>query len=258
MLIRAVITIIVTIGIDAFISWKLTLVLVVTVSPISILLRLLGSYVQEVSTAQQKRKAELNQITEEALTNLRTVKAFSTEAFEHEKFLATNHLVFTEGKRYAWAMGGLVGGIQLCFGGCMGVIVIYASWLYEDGEISIGDITAFLLYMIQLMMNFMITTGALGNFYKLLGASEKIIKMMQYEPEINSKGGSKPAQPKEQGELELKDINFHYPTKPDVQVCKSVSIKVKSNQVVALVGKSGCGKSSIIALIERFYNPQSG
>ena len=62
----------------------------------------------------------------------------------------------------------------------------------------------------------------------------------------------------EEGMIEIKDIAFNYPTKPDVQVLKRINIEVKNCQTVALVGHSGCGKSSIIALIERFYDPTEG
>ena len=63
---------------------------------------------------------------------------------------------------------------------------------------------------------------------------------------------------KEEGTINFKGVDFHYPSKPDVQVLKDCNIEVANNQVVALVGHSGSGKSSIIALIERFYDPDSG
>jgi len=63
---------------------------------------------------------------------------------------------------------------------------------------------------------------------------------------------------KKEGEIDLENVKFIYPTKPDVTVLKNVNIDIKNNQTVALVGHSGCGKSSIIALIERFYDPVGG
>ena len=62
----------------------------------------------------------------------------------------------------------------------------------------------------------------------------------------------------DEGVIELKDVAFNYPTKPDVTVLKRINIEVENCQTVALVGHSGCGKSSIIALIERFYDPKAG
>jgi len=62
----------------------------------------------------------------------------------------------------------------------------------------------------------------------------------------------------DKGVIDIKDIRFNYPTKPDVQVLKRININIQNCQTVALVGHSGCGKSSIIALIERFYDPVEG
>ena len=85
--------------------------------------------------------------------------------------------------------------------------------------------------------------------YAVKGASEKIIKIMDHKPLVNSRGGIQLSNSHNSGEIELKNVSFHYPTKKDVEVCKDISLKVSRNQVVALVGASGSGKSSIISLI---------
>ena len=80
---------------------------------------------------------------------------------------------------------------------------------------------------------------------------------MEYKPDVSCEGGTIPTQPP-QGTVRLGDIDFSYPSKPNVEVLKSLSFEVPQNKVIALVGKSGCGKSSVIALLQRFYNPKSG
>lgn len=137
-------------------------------------------------------------------------------------------------------------------------VIYYGAVLVENGEITVGDISAFLLYMFQLIFNFAILGMVVGNVFKIIGASEKIIKMMQLIPTVNSKGGIILPDNETIGEIELVNVNFHYPTKQDVEVAKGINLKIAKNKVVALVGQSGCGKSSIIALVQRFYDPQSG
>lgn len=85
-----------------------------------------------------------------------------------------------------------------------------------------------------------------------------MVEMMRMEVEVGLAGGEPIPEDQLVGEIELKNVTFCYPTKPDVQVSKNINLKVQKNQVVALVGPSGCGKSSIINLIERYYNPTSG
>jgi ATP-binding cassette, subfamily B, bacterial len=131
----------------------------------------------------------------------------------------------------------------------MGVVMYYAAVLKIDGKISVGDITAFLLYMIQLIANFVIVSLVIGNVSKMVGASEKIISLMQYMPKIHTNGGTTIPEENVVGEVELQNITFSYPSKPDVLVCNDISLKVARNKVIALVGESGCGKSSLISLI---------
>ena len=92
-----------------------------------------------------------------------------------------------------------------------------------------------------------------------MGASDKLVEIMEYVPDINSSGGAKP-QELTKGHLEFRDVKFKYPSKQDVQVLKGISFEVdnEDKRVVALCGTSGCGKSSIISLIQRFYDPEEG
>ena len=81
---------------------------------------------------------------------------------------------------------------------------------------------------------------------------------MEYKPKVNSTGGEKIDEPT--GKIEIRDVKFSYPSKLEVQVLKGVTIDVDNanKRVIALVGTSGCGKSSIISMLERFYEPDSG
>jgi len=117
-----------------------------------------------------------------------------------------------------------------------------------------------LFYMIMLIFNFAIVGMVFGNVAATVGASDKIVELMQYKPDINTTGGATTVEGEVNGVLEVRDVKFSYPSKSDVEVLKGISIEVNNikNRVVALCGTSGCGKSSIISLIERFYDPQSG
>jgi ATP-binding cassette subfamily B (MDR/TAP) protein 1 len=112
--------------------------------------------------------------------------------------------------------------------------------------------------MILLLVNFGIIAGVFGNVMAIFGASDKIVQLMEYKPKVNSTGGD--ILEDVTGTIEIRDIKFSYPSKLDVQVLKGVSIEVdnEKKRVIALVGTSGCGKSSIISMLERFYEPDSG
>jgi ABC-type multidrug transport system fused ATPase/permease subunit len=97
----------------------------------------------------------------------------------------------------------------------MAVIIIIGSNLYQAGKINLGDITSFLLYMMQILMNFMILAAVVGSIAQVIGASAKIVELLEYEPDIKTTGGSKLDEDCV-GRIVLKDVVFSYPTKKDV------------------------------------------
>jgi ABC-type multidrug transport system fused ATPase/permease subunit len=114
--------------------------------------------------------------------------------------------------------------------------------------------------MLYLVTNFVITSIAVSGMFACVGAADKIVHLMEVHSDINITGGKKLDDKTVTGNIQLNNVKFHYPSKPDVEVLKGISISVDSDtkRVVALVGSSGCGKSSIIALIERYYEPNEG
>jgi ATP-binding cassette subfamily B (MDR/TAP) protein 1 len=108
----------------------------------------------------------------------------------------------------------------------------------------------------QLLINFMILAGVLGSIMSVIGASTKIVEILEHAPSINTTGGDRPSV--SNGTVQINNVQFEYPSKKEVHVLKGVSINIEKNKVVALVGHSGCGKSSIISMIERFYDPRMG
>jgi ABC-type multidrug transport system fused ATPase/permease subunit len=202
----------------------------------------------------------MSSIAEESIGNVRIVKAFANEKRELKEFGKFSDEVYKIGlvkARWSAAQGFFT---QFCLYGAMMLIIYVASRLYKNGEISIGLVTSYLFYLQVLQWNFMIMNYCFANMMQVVGASDKLIKIIERKPKINSSGGEVPKDTEVEGCIELRNVKFRYPSKPDVQVLKGVSFTVdnKKNRVVALCGTSGCGKSTIISMIERFYDPEEG
>jgi ABC-type multidrug transport system fused ATPase/permease subunit len=230
----------------------------VSIIPVVVLSIIYGKKMRTLQTDIQEFKAKMATVAEESFGNIRTVKAFSNEEEEIRKFILGSQEVYKVGvKKQIWGAGYSFL-TQLCLYGGMALVIYIASLLYKNNKITIGAITSFYFYMIMLLWNFMIVSYSFGNFMSVIGASDKIFQIMDKAPKINTTGGDKI--PECAGSLELVNVKFCYPTKENVQVLKGVSFSVdnKKNKVVALCGTSGCGKSSIISLIERFYDPTEG
>ena len=171
------------------ISWKLTLVTLGGIFPILIVSKIYGAIVKKISKEVQDQKAEMGSISEEAISCIRTVKAFSTEKFETDRYKKKNAEAFRLGKSsaiynslYTFFVGFMMNAVNA-------MIIYYGAILNREGEISVGEITAFLLYMIQLIFNFAIIAIVIGNVYKISGASEKIVEMMKTIVTVNATGG---------------------------------------------------------------------
>ena len=258
MFIRCFIFICVTLVILCLISWPLTLITLAGIFPILVVAKFYGVVTKRLSKQVQDQKAEMGSISEEAIACIRTVKAFSTETFETSRYAKRNAEAYRLGKASGIYNGLFSFFIGFMMNGVNALIIYYGAVLAKEGDISVGEITAFLLYMIQLLFNFAVIAMVVGNVYKIAGASEKIVEMMKTAVTVNASGGMVLDEKDVVGEIEIKNVNFHYPTKPSVKVSKDICIKIEKNMVVAFVGTSGCGKSSIMSLIERYYDPIDG
>lgn len=108
----------------------------------------------------------------------------------------------------------------------MAGVMYYGAIQYNEGKITVGEISSFLLYMISLIFNFAIVALVFGNIFKMIGASEKIIKMMKHVPNVNAMGGVTLEESQVVGEIELENVSFSYPTKENVQILKNVTLKI--------------------------------
>ena len=258
MFVRGMVFIIISIVILCYLSWKLTLVALGGIMFTSLVLISFFKRMARLGKEIQDAKAEIGEVSEEAISNIRTVKAFANEFNEIEKFRVKNDKTFDKGYSLSITMGFFTWWLTISINSVNAAIIYYGSILYNDNEISLGEITSFLLYMIQLIFNFMMLSGVASNLSKISGAAEKMVEYMKYKPDVPTEGGKAMKPEDVQGVVEFKNVTFSYPTKKDVKVADNISLKVEKNQVVALVGKSGSGKSSIINLIERFYNAAEG
>ena len=144
-------------------------------------------------------------------------------------------------------------------------IIYIIARTYERFNLTLGDVTAVMLYVRTLMNNAGSITNNIQAVAKVFGASYEIAVLIVAPNLVQKDGIAKPnidnvVDGEETSEMHVKldNVKFSYPAKTDVEVIKGISIDVKKNEIVALVGHSGCGKSSIVSLIERFYDPTDG
>lgn len=130
---------------------------------------------------------------------------------------------------------------------CMNAIIWFSSYLYFNHGFSIGNINSFNSYLFSILFNFAMLSTVITEVIGMYGTMANIAEIMLYKPAISIEGGKEvSADSISDGSLRLTDISFTYPTKEEIKILDNASIEVAKDKTVALVGHSGCGKSTII------------
>jgi len=242
-----------------FVSPKLAL-MNLCILPIMIVVALFfGRFIRKLSKQTQDQLADSNSIVQETLLGISNVKAFVNEYFEAQRYSRKLNTAVKLAVRGATFRGIFASFIIFCIFGAVITVIWYGATLVSAGEISVGDLTTYILYS-------MFVAGSMGSFPELyagiqraLGASERVIEILNEKSEdIQVTEEDKVIGKRIQGKLTFEDVTFAYPTRSDIQTLKNISFTVDAGQKVALVGPSGTGKSTIASLILQFYQPQQG
>lgn len=241
-----------------FISWKLSLIMLATVPVMAIIAVFFGRYIRKLSKEAQDYIATSNSVLEEALTGIANVKAFTNEWFLLSKYKKSTHQTRDLNVRSGIWRGLFVSFIIFCLFGAI-VFIVWKGLLMTQGphpELASEGFYQFVLFTIMMGASI----GSLPDLYasvqKAVGATENLLDILQEDGEHAPPKASKPITL--DGSLRFDNLIFHYPQRPDITVLKGIDFKVEPNQTLALVGKSGSGKSTIANLILQFYKPTSG
>lgn len=257
--IRQLITLVVGIAILAYVTPKLSLIMLATFPVIVLLAIFFGRYIRKLSKERQAEVAISNSIAEESLHSFNVVKAFTNELFEMKRYNNVLDKVVKISLDFARVKGlFFIFIITVLFGGIF-FILWQGALLVQSGQMAIGDLFSFIIYT-------GIIGGAiasLGTFYTqlagALGATDRILEIMESTPELDHKTNSieSPAAVLH-GDIELKNVQFHYPSRPENGVLNGINMHIEKGSKVALVGASGAGKSTIVSMLMRFHDPISG
>jgi ATP-binding cassette subfamily B protein len=255
---RQIATLVVGLGILFYTSWKLSLFMLATFPILVVASVFFGRYMRRLSKKAQDELAAANVVAEETIQSINIVKAFTNEHLEAVRYKTILQRVVDLSMEAATFRGGFISFIIFAlFGGIVGV-VWYGAGLVQAGEFGLADLFTFILYTTFIGASI----SGMGDLYaqinKTVGASERIFELLHEESEIRLNNAAKPLQHIVKGKITYQNVHFAYPSRSDLPVLKGLSLDIAAGEKIALVGYSGAGKSTIIQLLMRFYNYQSG
>ncbi|KAG1825477.1 P-loop containing nucleoside triphosphate hydrolase protein [Suillus subaureus] len=239
-------------------SWRLALALSSMIVCILLIGGIMKKFLSKYTQLSLKHVAEAGSLAEEVISTIRTAQAFGTQKTMsgiYDKNVDVTRAV--DAKASIWQGVGL---------GCL-FFVIYAGYalafdfgttLINEGEANAGQVVNVFFAILTGSLSLALLAPELQAITRGCGAAAKIFATIERVPNIDSAnpGGLKPA--KVTGEITFEDVKFNYPSRPDVPILKGINITFPAGKTTALVGASGSGKSTIVSLTERFYDPLSG
>ena len=239
---------------DPKLTGMVLLVVPLVVAPIMIF----GRRVRRLSRASQDRVADVGAFAEESINAMRTVQAFTHEGVDQWRFAGEVENAFTVAISRILMRGFLTSVVILLVFASIGFILWVGGRDLQAGEITGGELTAFIFYATMVAFSVGVISEVYGELQRAAGATERLIELLEAEPEIVAPANPAPLPEPAEGRVRFEDVTFHYPSRPDLPALIGFSLDVQPGETVALVGPSGAGKSTVFQLLLRFYDPDSG
>ncbi|WP_242301299.1 ABC transporter ATP-binding protein [Bacillus cereus group sp. BfR-BA-01423] len=234
-------------------DWKMTLLLL-TVIPLSVLILVpLGRKMYKISKALQDETASFTSVLTQVLSEIRLVKSSNTEKREYETGNKGIEKLLQFGLKEGKVQALISPVMSFVLMALLVIIVGYGGMRVSSGALTTGELVAFILYLVQIIMPMSQLSMFFTQFQKAIGATERINTILEYEVE-DHETGVKVTNAKQPIVLE----NVHFEYNEEEQVLKNIDFTIESGKVTAIVGPSGSGKTTLFSLLERFYEPTSG
>jgi ATP-binding cassette subfamily B protein len=215
-----------------------------------------GRRVRKLAREAQDALARANEVAEETISGIRTVRAFAAERAEGSRYAKAVWDAFAVVWRRILTSAVFMSVSSFAAFSALALVLWYGGRLVERGEMTPGGLTSFLIYTLTVALSLGGISELWADLMRASGAAERVFELLDRQPTIPLSDGNKLGEVA--GHVELREVHFAYPSRKDMPVLQNVSLELLPGDVVALVGPSGSGKSTIAALLLRLYDPGRG
>lgn len=273
MFVRSIVQIIASLGLMFFTSPSLTLLVLAVVPPCALAIMAYSRIIKRLSTKYSDALGRASDVAQQSVANVRTVRSFAAEHVESCKYEAAVGDPDSVDDRYccwyprqassykAGIQKSVAGSAFIAFATTVGLTAITAViWFGAlqviSGKITHGNLITFILYAVQIGGSLSMVSGLVVSLFQAKGAAKRTFQLIDRDPKVPVSGGLLPDHM--EGVIRFEDVSFHYPSRPDVTVLRGFTLDIQKNATVAFVGSSGAGKSTVLSLIQRFYDVTGG
>jgi ATP-binding cassette subfamily B protein len=217
-----------------------------------------GRRVRQLSRESQDRVADLSAYGDEALHGIRTMQAYTHEAEDRNSFGDLTEGAFDTAVRRIASRAMLTAIVITLVFGAVGTILWIGGHDVIAGRISAGDLSAFVFYAIIVAGSVGAISEVVGDLQRAAGAAERLLDLLNTEPAIAAPADPVALPDPARGEVRFENVSFNYPSRPDIPALNGLDLTVSPGETVAVVGPSGAGKTTVVQLLLRFYDPTQG
>ncbi|KAJ3394491.1 ATP-binding cassette, sub-B (MDR TAP), member 8 [Lobulomyces angularis] len=240
------------------VSSKLSFALISTMPLLYVFLNFYGMYLRKLSRLARIGDGKANGLAGEAISQIRTVRAFANEDKELKKYAEATSESTNTNSHLGMHVGLFQGITNTTIGGMILIILYYGGKLVSRNEMTGGELMTYMIAT-QNAQKSLTSVGILfGQVIKTFSSASRIFEYIKLKEKISLTNGIEIDKSQFKGKIEFKNVNFVYPTRPNQLILKDFNLTLPVGSVVALCGQSGSGKSTIGQLLERFYEPYQG
>ncbi|NQY64170.1 MAG: ATP-binding cassette domain-containing protein [Alteromonadaceae bacterium] len=239
-------------------NFKLTLIVVVCVPLILVPVMFYGRKVRRLASSSQDAIADIATYAGEIIQNIKVVQSYTHENSERNSFDTEVEKAFTVAKSRVKQRSFLIAAVIFLTFGAISMMLWVGGMDVLSGKMTGGELGAFVFYAIMVAMSVATVAEVYGELQRAAGSATRLLELLKVESDIKESSSPSLMKTGQECVIEFKNVYFNYPSRPDSAALKDINLVIPTGKIVALVGPSGAGKTTLFELLQRFYDPQQG